>query len=128
MAPSSRSSWNIGACCFKRSTIMGDADLRGSTLNDANLIGVNLTGALADGADLGGAHLESADLRGLTLRNANLGGANLRHARLAGAVMSGAEGITNEELEQQAASLKGTLMPNGQTHEEWLKSKGNGKD
>jgi Pentapeptide repeats (8 copies) len=102
---------------------LSDADLRGSTLRDANLIRVNLTGALADGADLSGADLQGADLRGLTLRSANLGGANLSGARLTGAVLSGAEGITNEQLEQQAASLKGAYMPNGQTYEDWLKDK-----
>jgi hypothetical protein len=46
--------------------------------------------------------------------------------RLSGADLSGAEGITNEELDQQAASLKGTTMPDGQMYEDWLKSKGRG--
>jgi hypothetical protein len=35
-----------------------------------------------------------------------------------------AEGLTGEELEQQAASLEGAIMPNGQKYEEWLKSRG----
>jgi hypothetical protein len=42
---------------------------------------------------------------------------------LSGADLSYAEGITNEELEQQAASLEGATMPNGQRYQDWLKSK-----
>src|SRR3712207_7773815 len=37
--------------------------------------------------------------------------------------LGGADGITNEELEQQALSLEGADMPNGQKYEDWLKSK-----
>jgi hypothetical protein len=33
-------------------------------------------------------------------------------------------GVTNEQLQQQAASLKGATMPDGQKYEDWLKSKG----
>jgi hypothetical protein len=54
---------------------------------------------------------------------ANLWGVNLREA-----ILTGATGTTNEELEQQAASLKGATMPNGQKYEEWLKSKGREED
>jgi hypothetical protein len=36
---------------------------------------------------------------------------------------SGKQQITNEELEQQAASLEGATMPNGQKYQDWLKSK-----
>jgi Pentapeptide repeats (8 copies) len=73
------------------------------------------------GADLSGANLTDAadDLRGADLSFADLSGANLR----------GAEGITNEEVEQQAASLEGATMPNGQKYEDWLKDKkAQGKD
>jgi uncharacterized protein YjbI with pentapeptide repeats len=108
---------------FLASADLSDADLRGSDLSNAVLVGAYLPGALADGADLGGAVLIGADLRGLTLRNAKLGGADLSGARLTGAFLNGAEGITNEELAQQAASLKGAVMPNGQTYEDWLKDK-----
>ena len=34
----------------------------------------------------------------------------------------------NEQLERQAASLEGAIMPNGQKYEDWLKSKGRGED
>src|SRR5829696_1335451 len=76
--------------------------------------------------DLGGANLSDADLRDANLRDAILDGANLRDANLNYANLSGAEGITNEELEQQAASLKGATMPNGQKYEDWLKSREEG--
>jgi hypothetical protein len=44
------------------------------------------------------------------------------------AVCSGAIGVTNEEGEQQAESLEGATMPNGQKYEDWLRSKGRGED
>jgi uncharacterized protein YjbI with pentapeptide repeats len=90
-----------------------DADLSGADLSDVDLDAANLRGAILSEADLSDAELSYADLS-----DANLSGANLR----------GAEIITNEKLEQQAASLKGATMPNGQKHGEWLKSKGSGKD
>jgi len=48
---------------------------------------------------------------------------NLSGAKLSDADLSYAEGITNEELEQQAASLEVATMPNGQRYQDWLKSK-----
>lgn len=57
-------------------------------------MGKENTAALGGAIPLG----NSADLSG-----ANLDGANLE----------GATGITNEELEKQAASLKSTIMPDG---------------
>jgi len=36
--------------------------------------------------------------------------------------------VTNEEFEQQGASLEGTTMPDGQKYEDWLKSRGRGQD
>jgi uncharacterized protein YjbI with pentapeptide repeats len=57
----------------------------------------------------------------LSLREAKLKGAKLRSATLSGAALSradlsGAIGITNEELEHQAESLEGTIMPDGSNH------------
>ena len=60
------------------------------------------------GADLSRAVLDNANLSNAVLDNANLGGA---------------DGITNEELEQQAVSLEGADMPNGQKYEDWLKDR-----
>src|ERR671921_199945 len=92
---------------------LGDADLSG-----ANLIGANLSDANLFSADLSGANLIGADLSRAVLDNANLSNAVLDNANL-----GGADGITNKELEQQALSLVGADMPNGQSYEDWLKSK-----
>jgi uncharacterized protein YjbI with pentapeptide repeats len=75
------------------------------------------------GADLRGAVLREADLREVDLSSADLTGADLSSANLRGAT-----GITNEELAQQASSLEGTTMPNGQKYEDWLKSEGSRED
>src|SRR5215203_1500845 len=120
---------------------LGDAELSGADLSNAllvnaNLIGADLSGAdlsnaLLDNADLGAdlseANLFSADLRDATLIGADLSGAVLDNANLSNAVLDnanlgGADGITNAELEQQAVSLEGADMPNGQKYEDWLKS------
>jgi len=84
--------------------------------------------------DLSGADLSSADLSGVDLRwawmdFANLELADLSNANLRNADLSNAHKITNEELERQAASLKGATMRNGQKYEDWLKDKkAQGKD
>jgi uncharacterized protein YjbI with pentapeptide repeats len=75
-------------------------------------------------ASLRNADLWDANLSGADLSNADLIRANLRNAKLSNAYLGGAEGIKNEELEQQAKSLEGATMPNGQKYEEWLKSRG----
>jgi uncharacterized protein YjbI with pentapeptide repeats len=51
-------------------------------------------------------------LRGADLEDTFLEGANLSEASL-----EGATGITVEELEEQAASLEGTTMPDGTEHD-----------
>ncbi len=85
-------------------------------LHGANLGEIDLSGLVANlsGASLSGAILSDADLSGAYLRGAELKGANLNNA----------QGITNEELEQRAASLEGATMPNGQKYEDWLKGSG----
>jgi uncharacterized protein YjbI with pentapeptide repeats len=93
--------------------------LRGADLRDASLFNADLSHANLSNADL----LE-ADLRDANLQGANLQGADLREASLIEADLSGAAGITNEELEQQAISLGGATMPNGQKYEDWIKSRG----
>ena len=114
------------------------ADLRDAKLRSTLLIGADLTGADLSGADLGDsglidANLSYAVLRKADLSNAVLGFVNLREADLHGADLSetdltfanltDAEGITNEELDQQAASLEDATMPNGQKYEDWLEEK-----
>jgi Pentapeptide repeats (8 copies) len=59
--------------------------------------------------------LGTADLKG-----ANLTGAVMPFAYLSGANLRGAEGFTNEEIEQEASSLEGATMPNGQKYDDWL--------
>src|ERR671910_3133881 len=103
-------------------TLLDNADLvahlPNADLSGANLIGANLSDANLFSADLSDANLIGADLSRAVLDNANLSNAVLDNANL-----GGADGITNEELEQQADSLVGADMPNGQTYEDWLKSK-----
>jgi len=105
---------------------LGDADLSGADLSNAlldnadlvaHLPNADLSSASLIGTDLSDANLFSADLSRANLSDANLSDANLDNANL-----SGADGITNAELEQQADSLEGADMPNGQNYEDWLKS------
>jgi uncharacterized protein YjbI with pentapeptide repeats len=72
-------------------------------------------------ADLSDANLHLTDSSGARLSGANLSGADLREADLGEAVLSGADlsdatGITTKELEQQAGSLAGAIMPEGSRH------------
>jgi uncharacterized protein YjbI with pentapeptide repeats len=116
-------------------------DLRGIDLSETSLAGSTLRHAILTNAnlsrsDLGNANLSEADLGGANLIDANLGGANLSDANLSGASLSDArlsradlseadlseadlsyadlrdaKGVTNKELEQQAATLKGATLP-----------------
>jgi uncharacterized protein YjbI with pentapeptide repeats len=123
-----------------------NADLIGANLSSANLIeadlrDADLLNAGANDADLSDSNLSSANLIGADLRNADLSDVFLPNANLSSANMSSARGITEAQL-QQAKSLAGATMPDGQTlksddnpagptPEEWLKSKGreeNGKN
>jgi uncharacterized protein YjbI with pentapeptide repeats len=61
-------------------------------------------------------HLHYADLRGADLSGADLSDTLLRDADMRGANVSNVGGITNEQLEQQAASLEGATMPDGSEH------------
>jgi uncharacterized protein YjbI with pentapeptide repeats len=102
------------------------ADLSFANLSEANLSFANLGDANLTSANLSDAALFRANLSGADLKIADLSGADLRDAILSGANLNSATGITNEELEQQASSLEGATMPNGQKYEEWLKSRGEG--
>jgi hypothetical protein len=104
-----------------------EANLSGANLSGANLSGADLCEAYLNDADLGGAHLSGAYLCNAELRGANLSGANLSGADLNGAYLREAdlthvEGVTNEELDQQAL-LEDATMPNGQKYEDWRKDK-----
>jgi uncharacterized protein YjbI with pentapeptide repeats len=102
---------------------LGDTDLEFASLFMAVLTEADLSGANLRRALLQGAHLYRADLTNAKLIQADLTNVNLIEADLSGADLSDAEGITNEELEQQSSSLEGATMPNGQKYEDWLKSK-----
>src|SRR5215212_3109257 len=67
--------------------------------------------------------IKVTNLSGATLREAQFCNAWLHGVNLSGADLKGAKGIPIEKLEQQAFSLKGAIMPNGQKYEEWLKTK-----
>jgi hypothetical protein len=109
---------------------LANADLEDADLKDVDLKGANLEGANLVDANLEGVNLDFATLDYATLEDANLQDANFgRHyqadfaqANLKGANLEGAEGVTNEVLEQEAASLEGATMPKGQQYEEWLKA------
>jgi uncharacterized protein YjbI with pentapeptide repeats len=103
---------------------LGTADLKGANLTGAVMPFAYLSGANLRGADLGGIILSDADLRDVNLtrpdQKAFLRRAHLLGADLSGANLRGAEGFTNEEIEQEASSLKGATMPNGQKYQDWL--------
>jgi uncharacterized protein YjbI with pentapeptide repeats len=124
-----------------RDTYLAGAHLEGAHLHSADLEGADLSGAFLEGADLSGANLADVDLsnaedlwkkgtfmweRGAGLGHADLSGANLSGADLSSANLESAnlKGATvDDEQLDQAKSLKGATMPNGQKYEEWLKDK-----
>jgi len=85
---------------------LSKADLSRANLNRANLIEANLIEAKLCSTILIGANLSSSKLFGTDLRGVDLSEANL----------IGAIGISNEELEKEAKSLKGATMPDGYMH------------
>src|SRR6266699_834650 len=97
------------------------ANLRGADLSFANLSKANLSKADLTAAWPGGwkriyTNLSKANLSGADLTNAGLTEANLTGADLSQANLKDAKGITIEELEKQAKSLKGAIMPDGSIH------------
>jgi uncharacterized protein YjbI with pentapeptide repeats len=108
---------------------LNSANLSGADLSNAYLYSANLSMADMYSADLSGALLQEADLSDAqllkaNLRRADLSNADLSKADLSNADLAGAKGITSEELvEQQARSLEGATMPNGQKYEDWLKAR-----
>jgi uncharacterized protein YjbI with pentapeptide repeats len=107
---------------------LNEADLSFALLINADLIGADLISAPLDGADLSAASLSETDLSEADLSHAympktDLSDADLNDAILRDADLSGAKGITNEELKQQATTLEGATMPNGQKYEDWLKDR-----
>jgi len=98
------------------------ADLSHANLSNVDLTYANLNCAVLNEADLNYAVLSEADLSIINLEGSDLSGANLYKADLHGAnlckvYLKGVTGITIEELEKQAKSLKGATMPDGSIHE-----------
>jgi uncharacterized protein YjbI with pentapeptide repeats len=99
------------------------ADLSGADLSDmdlsyTDLSGTNLSGAdLRDGPDYPdrstGTILTGARLEGVNFTGAKMDGVKLENANL-----EGARGVTLEQLEQ-ARSLEGAILPNGQRYEDF---------
>jgi uncharacterized protein YjbI with pentapeptide repeats len=106
---------------YLKNTFLSGANLSGANLSDADLPGAVLEGANLSDASLGFANLRNARLRNANLSGAYLGEANLSGANLPGAVLEGAN-VTDKQLDQ-ARSLDGATMPNGQKYEDWLKDR-----
>ena len=128
-------------------TDLSGADLSVADLSEADLIRADLSWAVLSGADLSGADLSDAYLYNAVLSDADLIGAELNHADLRGAILSyvdlndayliksnlndaelwkadlsgtnlaDAQGVTEEELEEQAKTLEGATMPDRSTHD-----------
>jgi uncharacterized protein YjbI with pentapeptide repeats len=98
--------------------ILYEADMSGAILTRTNmskakLSKVGLSKAFLIRTDLSEAILSGADLSKAILTGATLSRVRLNRADLSGANLSGANGVTTEQLEQQAASLEGAIMPDG---------------
>lgn len=83
------------------------ADLRGADLRGANLQGANLQEAQLQGANLQGARLQGADLQGANLERAQLQGASLQGANLQEANL---EGANLQETFLWQANLQGAQL------------------
>jgi uncharacterized protein YjbI with pentapeptide repeats len=119
-----------------REASLSRADLKSAILRNANLIEADLSGARLYKADLIGAKLNRSNLYGAFLREADLVDAKLNGSNLRGAILTGAhftsanfEGVdlsvalvTTEQV-QNAKSLEGATIPNGQKYEHWIKDR-----
>jgi len=111
---------------------LSETDLEGTILSGAHLEKANLSGANLRDAKLSGAYLHDTNLRGADLTGtdlsdargrfesgARMNGAEVEGANFSGANLTNAE-VTREQLDE-AQSLEGATMPNGQKYEDWLK-------
>ena len=85
-----------------------------------DLSSAELTYADLRGADLSGIVMQNTHLVGADLRDANLTGTVLNDTNLSGANLSNATGKTADQLDGQAASLRGAIMPDGRRYEDRL--------
>ncbi len=105
----------LSVALFRGADLFG-VNFNMADLNCAELSQTDLRKAKLRGADLGGAILFGADLSEADLSGANLSWTQFNDANLSNANLKGARGVIPEKLEQQAASLKGTIMPDGLPH------------
>jgi uncharacterized protein YjbI with pentapeptide repeats len=94
--------------------VVGAALKDAADLSGADLSGSDLHNAYLGNADLSGADLSSSDLQYSYLGNADLNNADLSDADLSAVYVAGASGITPEQLDQQAKSLQGAVLPAGE--------------
>lgn len=94
------------------------ADLRETRLVKRSI----LSNTDLDRAELIDANLDNAKLINSELPRADLSGANLSGANLFKADLSSAKGVNCQQL-QEAKSLDGATMPNGQKYGDWLKDR-----
>jgi uncharacterized protein YjbI with pentapeptide repeats len=92
------------------------ADLGKADLNDTDLRGADLSDTWLAEAELFDADLSDANLSDANLSDTLLLDALLLDADLSDANLLNAHGITKDDLEQQAATLKGATMPDGSEH------------
>ncbi len=91
-----------------RREILSYTDLEKVQLDNANMDNIKLIGTNLRGADLTGADLTGADLTG---------------ADLTEAILKDAEGGISCQETENAKSLEGATMPNGERYGDWLKGK-----
>jgi Pentapeptide repeats (8 copies) len=108
----------LGGVKIGRHGLLGGIDLQQADLANADISDADLSNTSLRGANLFEAHLSSTDLSKVDLRGACLSGAYLSGANLRRANLSGAQGVTRDRLVQQAASLEGATMPDGQKYED----------
>ncbi len=111
---------SLSGASLRKANLWG-ADLSGADLSHADLREANLFGAFLGGTNLSFIKLGKADLSGSFLTGANLHFADLQEADIYGADLSDADlkavqGVTIEELEKKARSLKGATMTDGSKH------------
>jgi len=95
-------------------TLVGANRKDAADLSGADLSGSDLSDTYLGKADLSEADLTEVDLSRSVLTNADLNEADLSNADLSPVDMTGVSGITPEQLDQQAQSIQGAIIPAGE--------------
>jgi hypothetical protein len=122
----------------------GEASLFDTDFTEAHLRDAYFDRSMIYGTDFGGADLKRAAFDYAVLgpdastqyliedveeQGLDFSAADFTDAHLQGADFTGSVGVTEEQLHEQARSLKGAIMPDGQKYEDWLENrKGNEDD